>query len=268
MDNHNKTQPSEEFEKIDICECGEFPDESQVTNPETPQLITDNEFFEEFEAKAHSMGVMEIGYTRVDPEIFSKMEISYLNAIILTFKMDKELIKTPSGEKSKQLNDELYAKLGEITFKLSDFLRSKGYATKAVHPYGNVTGLSKLGQQAGLGWIGNSGLFITPQLGPQLKISAIFTSIENLPEKTGTDHSWVADYCNRCSKCVRACPENAMIETTVLDDHKEIEFHPELCINCNKGCTVCIEECVFYKRGYKEIKRISDKLKARLAGKK
>lgn len=266
MDNYNKTELSKL--EININEFKEFFDESQIKNPETPKSKADNKFFEEFEAKAHSLGVVEIGYTRVDPEISSIMNISYPHAIILTFKMDKELIKTPSGEKAKQLNDELFIKLGKITFEISDFLRSRGYATQAVHSYGNVTELAKLGQQAGLGCIGNSGLLITPQLGPQLKISAIFTSIDNLPEKTGTDHSWVADYCDRCSKCVRACPENAMTQKTDSNGKRETEFHPELCINSTKGCTVCIEECVFYRRGYEEIKRISDKLKARLANKK
>ena len=42
---------------------------------------------------------------------------------------------------------------------------------------------SQLGQKAGLGCIGQSGLLISPELGPRQKISAIFVSIANLPIK-------------------------------------------------------------------------------------
>ncbi len=262
-------QPPEDLEKIDECGCGgEFPDESLVINPDKPKLNVESGFFDEFESLAHSVGIVEIGYTKMDSELVGNKGILYPNAIVLTFKMDKELIKTAPGEKAQQLNDELYAKLGKITYQLSDFIRSKGYSTQVAHPYGNLIGFSQLGQQAGLGWIGKSGLLITPELGPQLKISAIFTSIENLPEKSMEDHSWVGDYCERCSKCTIACPENAMVNVIHPTGNKDTAFHPELCVGCSKGCTSCIEECVFYKRGYVEIKRISDKLKERLLKKK
>jgi len=59
-----------------------------------------------------------------------------------------------------------------------------------------------------------------------------------------------------------------MVKIIHPSGEKDTEFHPDLCIGCSKGCTSCIEECVFYKRGYDEIKRISDKLKERMLKKK
>lgn len=262
-------QASKELEDDHSCSCGgKFPDESLVTNPENPQSNAGNDFFREFEEQAHSMGIVEIGYTRLDTELLNSKDIDYPNAIVLTFKMDKELIKTPPGEEAQKLNEAIYAEFAKITYQLSDYLRSNGYATQVAHPYGDLIGLAELGQQAGLGYIGKHGLLITPKLGPKLKISAIFTSIGDLPEKTPVDHSWIDEYCQRCSKCTIACRENALVKIIHPSGEKDTEFHQELCIGCNKGCTSCIEECVFYKRGYDEIKRISDKLKERMLKKK
>ncbi len=266
-----ESQTPNELEEIDDCgcDCGEdFPDESLILNPKNPNKNADKNFFLEFEETAHLMDIVEIGYFKMAPEFIENKGIDYPNAMVFTFKMDNELIKTPTGEKAQNLNQEIYAKLGKITYELSDFIRSRGFATQVAHPYGNLIGLAELGQQAGLGWIGKHGLLITPELGPQLKISAIFTSIENQPDKTDADHSWIGDYCQRCSKCTIACSENAMVNKIHPTGEKEAEFHPELCIGCSKGCTSCIEECVFYKRGYDEIKRISDKLKERKLKKK
>ena len=276
MSNYGKTPCCEdkqgdsqkEIEDSDNQCCGGYPDESTVSNPETPKLNADNDFFKEFEEMAYSMGVVEIASAYMGAEITDGTGIQFQNAVVLTFKMDNEIIKTPAGEKAQQLNEEMYAKFAKITYRLSDFLRSNGYATQVAHPHGDLIDLSKLGQEAGLGWIGKHGLLITPKLGPLLKVSAIFTSIKNLPENTGVDHSWIDEYCERCNKCTIACPENAMVKKIHPNGEKETIFHPELCIGCSKGCTSCIGECVFYKRGYDDIKRISDKLKERMLKKK
>ena len=251
------------------CVCGvEFPDESQVANPEEKQTTADVQFFKELEELANSLGIVKVGYTTLDPVLVMAEEPKYNNAIVLTMEMGNDLIKTPPGEKAQEMNDALYAKLATITYKLSDFIRSNGHATQVAHPYGNMVDLTRMGEKAGLGGIGKSGLLITPELGPRLKISAIFTSIDNLPQKEGADHSWISQYCSRCSKCRISCPENALVEKIHPDGEKETDLKPELCMGCQEGCTNCIEECIFDKREYADIKKIHDKLSARLAQRK
>ena len=155
--------------------------------------------------------------------------------------MDNAILETPPGMKAQKLNDSAYKKLGDISYKLSDYLRENDYATEVAYPYGGVVKFSKIGQKAGLGWIGQSGLLISPELGPKQKISAIFVSIVNLPTNDNNEHSWITDYCEKCGKCIKACPEKALIEKETCCGEKETEFIQELCIGCNQGCTSCID---------------------------
>ncbi|MDG3546740.1 arsenite methyltransferase [Methanobacterium formicicum] len=264
-------ETTEQIEENDECSCGcggEFPDESLVENPKEPVNTVNNSFLEDFEKFARAMGIVNIGYTRVNPELVNTEEPIYTNAIVLTLEMGEDIIETPPGSKAQELNDATYKKMGNITYALSDFIRSQGFATQVAHPYGSMLNFSPLGQEAGLGWIGQSGLLITPELGPRQKISAILTSIENLPVKTHNAHSWIPEYCEKCGKCIRACPEKALIERKICCGNKEIEFIQARCIGCTQGCTYCIESCPFDEKGYAHVKDIFDRINARLEDRK
>jgi ferredoxin len=281
-----ETQSSEESKEIGCCEsesadepeddggcgcgCGkEYSDESLIDNPDKPKFLADDDFIEEFENYAHSIGIKNVGYAQITPELLiSDKFIQYPNAIVLTMEMSKEIIEATPGPEAQRLNDSAYEKLGTMTYKLSDYLREKGYATEVAHPYGAVVKFSQLGQKAGLGWLGQSGLLITPELGPRQKISAIFVSIANLPIKDDSEHSWITDYCEKCGKCIKACPEKALIEKESCCGPKEIKFIQKLCIGCSEGCTYCIEECPFEQKEYTYIKDRFDKMNAKLMEKR
>jgi Fe-S-cluster-containing dehydrogenase component len=177
--------------------------------------------------------------------------------------MGKDIIETPPGEDAKDLNDTAYVKLGILTTKLSDYLRKNGFSTEIAHPYGGLVNFSALGQEAGIGYIGESGLLISPELGPRQKISAIFTSISNLPLSEENEHDWIPYYCDKCGKCVKACPEKALIEKETCCG-TEIELIQKNCIGCSQGCTYCIEACPFEEKGYEHVKNKFDKMNAKL----
>ena len=249
------------------CGCGniEYTDESCIDNPDKPKFIAVDDFINEFEDYAHSIGIESIGYTQLTPELLIKDRfIQYPQVIVLTMKMDEEIIKTAPGTEAQKLNDLTYAKLGNITYKLSDHLRENDFATQVAHPYEGIVNFSPLAQKANLGWIGKSGLLITPKLGPRLKISAIFVSIANLPVKDHNEHSWIPDYCEKCGKCIKACPEKALLEKETCCGGNEVEFIQKNCIGCSQGCTYCIEDCPFDQKGYEHVKNKFDKMNAKL----
>lgn len=248
------------------CGCGVEPsDESTIDNPNEAKTMVEADFLQKFENYAHSIGVTSLGYAKVPSELITTEEpIYYQNAVVLTLEMSEELIGTAPGPEAEKLNELVYEKLGNITYQLSDYLRENGFATQVAHPHGSMVNFSGLGQEAGLGLIGQSGLLITPEVGPGQKISAIFTSIENLPIKEGNEHVWIREYCKKCGKCIKACPEKAFVEKESCCGNKEIEFVQKLCIGCSQGCTSCIKACPFNEKGYKYVKNRFDKMNAKL----
>jgi epoxyqueuosine reductase QueG len=181
--------------------------------------------------------------------------------------MDKEIIEAKPGPEAQKLNDSAYKKLGNMSYKLSDYFRKQDYSTEVAHPNSGIIKFSQLGEKAGLGWIGQSGLLISPELGPRQKISAIFVSVTNLPTNENNEHSWITDYCEKCGKCIKACPEKALLEKETCYGEKETVFVQDLCIGCNQGCTSCIEKCPFEEKEYTHIKNRFDKMNSKLESK-
>ena len=190
--------------------------------------------------------------------------IQYPFTIVLTVEMGMDIIETAPGTDAQDLNNTAYVKTAILTTKLSDYLRKNGYATEVAHPEGGIVSFSALGQKAGLGYRGKNNLLITPELGPRVKVAAIFVSIANLPVKEDNEHEWIPEYCDKCNKCVKACPYEALIEKETCCGDKEVELVKKNCIGCSQGCTYCIEGCPFYVKGYKHVKNKFDKMNAKL----
>lgn len=247
------------------CGSVELPDLSLVENPDKPKFIASDDFIQEFENYAHSLGINSVGYAQMTPDLMINNKfIQYPFTIVLTMEMGMDIMETAPGADAQDLNNTAYVKTFILTTKLSDYLRKKGYATEVAHPEGGIVNFSALGQKAGLGYIGKSGLLITPELGPRLKVSAIFVSIANLPIKDDNDYAWIPEYCDKCSKCVKACPHEALIEKETCCSGKEVELIKKNCIGCSQGCTYCIEGCPFYQKGYDHVKNKFDKMNAKL----
>jgi len=246
--------------------CGtiELPDLSRVENPSNPKFIAQESFIKELEDYALSLGISSVGYTLLTSDLLIKDKfVQYPFTIVLTMEMDNKIIETAPGADAKDLNDTAYVKASIITTKLSDYLRKEGFGTEIAHPMGGFVNFSALGQMAGLGHVGDSGLLITPELGPRLKVAAIFVSIANLPIKQTEEHDWIPEYCEKCGKCVKACPEKALVEKETCCGN-EVEIIQKNCVGCSQGCTYCIEACPFEVKGYEHVKNKFDKMNSKL----
>lgn len=104
--------------------------------------------------------------------------------------------------------------------------------------------------RSGLGWQGKNGLVINRSLGSYFFISVGFLNIEIPADKP------YRDYCGECTKCIDACPTNAIIENKVVDANKclsywTIENRDEklpkhISENLNNwifGCDICQQVC-------------------------
>ena len=104
--------------------------------------------------------------------------------------------------------------------------------------------------QAGLGWIGKNGMLIHEQDGSYFFIGTLLTALEN-----DITAATVADRCGACTRCLDACPTNAILPDRTLDSslcisYATIEHRGPLDepvashLEGNAfGCDICQEAC-------------------------
>lgn len=228
-------------------------------NPTNGKKQIDAETLEALRVFAESVGADEIGFATVPQEwVFQDTAIRYIQAIVLVMEMDKERMDTAPSQDTAVMVHETYNRLGKISNRVADWLRDRDFAAHAGHPLGGMALYPPMAQAAGLGWRGISGLVITPQFGPRVRLSAVFTEIENLPVYRGTEHAWVLDFCAACRRCIRECPPDAFYETpiqnpngliTVIDNSKCFPY-----FMAHHGCSICIKVCPFNQQDYYKIK--------------
>ena len=74
-------------------------------------------------------------------------------------------------------------------------------------------------QKTGLGWIGKNGNLINKQSGSFFFIATLIVDIEFV-----YDHPLAKDYCGSCTRCIDACPTQAILPNKVVDGSKCISY--------------------------------------------
>lgn len=243
-----KTLPKQ----LSIAKSMEYTIKSLRDNPDNPKTTAEDNFMKKFEDYAKSIGIDKIGYSKVPPEfIFKDRSILFENAIILITEMDKKAVDMAPSENTQEMGVVTYDELGKKTNRLAEFLRENNFSAHASHPAGGVIVYPWLAQYAGLGYKGKHRMLITPEFGSRQRISAIFTSIENLPFNRGNEHSWIPDFCAKCGRCIKNCQGNAIIQQ---DSPETGGIRTKVIKDLCHGCTICMSECSFNRREYTQIK--------------
>ncbi len=209
----------------------------------------------------YSLGIDDVGFVTVPSYCILKgQEIYFKNAIVMIKKYDiNSLNKNDSFFHSVEREmGRSYYQMNFIANKVKEFLNKKGYNAVASSTLEGNVNYPLLAQEANLGYIGKNGLLITPKLGPSIRISAVYTDIENLPLAKENDYIWIRDFCNTCNRCVRKCPTKAIfLEPVNLEkglqqtiDYKKCSFS----LSFKEGCNLCVSECVFSKADFENIK--------------
>ncbi len=104
--------------------------------------------------------------------------------------------------------------------------------------------------RAGLGWMGKHSLLINKEMGSFFFIGEIIVGLD-----LQADAPYDKDYCGTCTKCIDACPTNAIIEPYVLDARKCISYltieakqdvpekYKDQLSNWIFGCDICQDVC-------------------------
>ena len=218
-----------------------------------------------------SIGIDQIGYVEItEQDVFKDLGVPYQHVLIFTARQNNAKIQTSPSIDSQVEVARIYGITGIASNKTSVFLEKQGFGAMPGHSLGGSVDYTKLGWKAGLGEIGRHGLLIEPISGPNHRLGAVFTNIENLGSyfETREDHSWIKEFCAKCGKCIRKCPANAILENVIVDDlgfTTSIEYkkcHPEF--GDKWGCNICVKECPFTTVGYEKLKSRFIKIKSKI----
>ena len=196
--------------------------------------------------------------SRVDTRDFSEADNALpdeiTHVIVLGHSMDRDLVDTyPSALAGASTGLE-YSHEASIVIQLASYIRNLGY--QAV-PSMNDTGLViPLAIKAGLGDYGRNQMVITPEFGPRLRFSKIFTSlplIADEPRRHG-----ISQYCGICTKCASACPVKALPfgePSEKVPNRSTISGVRKWSADCEKcfsywaklksDCAICMRVCPF-----------------------
>ena len=104
-------------------------------------------------------------------------------------------------------------------------------------------------EKSGIGWIGKNSLLLRKYEGSFFFLAELIIDMD-LPE----DH-FENDHCGSCTKCIDACPTDAIVQPEVIDSnrcisHMTIELHGALPSDFKEsispwvfGCDICQDVC-------------------------
>ena len=214
------------------------------------------------------LGVSKVGYA--DVEGLASEFVDLPNGISLVLKIPKETIQLVIDEDYedywKSFHEQI-AILTDIALKGEEHIKNLGYNAFALTMTRNECDMEKLlsilpyktiATKSGLGWIGRSALFVTPEYGSAVALGAILT---DMPLEFGTP---ITDSeCDECENCQKACPVNAINPQKWNDrlnreDIIDIEACGGYIIDQYKnglGCTKCMSECKLTQEYLKKEKK-------------
>ncbi|MFT6674495.1 MAG: ferredoxin [Sulfitobacter sp.] len=192
--------------------------------------------------------------TRDMSEAANDLPEGMTSVIVLGHHMAPDLVATYPSALAGAATGRAYSHEAAVVMQLAAYIRNLGYEARASM---NDTGLViPYAIKAGLGEYARNQMVITPEFGPRLRFSKIFTNLplaHDRPEPKG-----VRAFCDICSKCADACPVNALpfgppeisgrsvsaikgVRKWTSDAEKCFGFWAKL----SSDCAICMRVCPF-----------------------
>ncbi|HLO49972.1 MAG TPA: tRNA epoxyqueuosine(34) reductase QueG [Kamptonema sp.] len=143
---------------------------------------------------------------------------------------------------------------------LANWLRSQGEGIEARYYADTGPIQDKVwAERAGVGWIAKNGNVISREYGSWIFLGEVLTNLELTPDPLHTEH------CGTCTRCIDACPTNAITQPFLVDANLCIAYHtienrdkklPDGIAsdlqNWVAGCDICQDVCPWNQRFAKE----------------
>ena len=196
--------------------------------------------------------------SRIDVRDFSEAPVDLpdglTSVIVLGHKMDLDLAQTYPSALAGTATGTAYSKEAAIVIQLAAYIRNLGY--DAVGSMNDTALVIPYAVKAGLGEFARNQLVITPEFGPRVRFSKIFTTLplaHDAPRRTG-----VREVCDRCTRCADACPVKALpfgapddkpVNISSIRGVKKWTANAEACFGywakLASDCAICLRVCPF-----------------------
>lgn len=196
-------------------------------------------------------GVSPIGFGDVPGKsALHEIENIFPRVIVFGYPLSKAVLETIKDQPTlmyKHHYKTVNWLLDQTAYRLVRFIEEKGNQAIAI-PASQTVDWDKqeghvshkvLAREAGLGWIGRSGLLVHPKYGAHVRYSSVLTDLEFEPDKK------IAGDCSNCKKCIVVCPAQAITNEGV-DLSRCLEKLKEFSKIRGIGqyiCGVCVKVC-------------------------
>ena len=198
---------------------------------------------------------------RVDTKTFSAVDnelpADCNSVIVMAHAMDYDLVDTYPSALAGASTGREYSHEASICMQLAAYIRGLGY--EAIASMNDTALVIPYAIKAGLGEYGRNQMVLTPEYGPRVRFSKIFTSLplkKDVPKSLG-----IKEYCNDCTKCAKACPPKALpfgLPTEGSESPSTIKGVKKWSANCEKcfgywakirtDCAICMRVCPFNRK--------------------
>ncbi len=211
---------------------------------------------------AQFYGGRDVGVTRLQPyHVYShigrgagvygaEIPLEHDFAIAFTVEMDFEMVATaPQGPTAMETGKQ-YVEAARTAIQLANAIRRLGYPARA-HIDGNYRVIAPLvARDAGIGEIGRMTIFMTPQLGPRLRLGVVTTTLPLIPDARQTNTA-IIDFCSICEKCAHNCPSRSIPTgpRQEIDGALRWKLNPDTCFRywnvAGTDCARCMAVCPY-----------------------
>lgn len=182
------------------------------------------------------------------------------NLISIALKINKSpIIQLPKTMKEYKLSyDVANSKLNTIACETASLLEDEGYeaiAIPASEPYDKEKLVGDISHKhvavaAGLGRFGLNNLVLTPKYGSYVRFATIITSAPLDPDEPSDKDACLGE---KCSKCVKACPAEAL-KNPIYNSDEGWQINKEKChqyihtVSGGEVCGLCIKACIAHSQ--------------------
>ncbi|WP_461426128.1 reductive dehalogenase domain-containing protein [Gymnodinialimonas sp.] len=262
---------------------GAIRDDTPVA-PEKADLGTPEAEAAEIKAVAKLFGADLVGITHFDARwhYSARPDVRTMEAvpndlpdglgqvIVMGHAMDADLVETYPSALAGAATGREYSHEAAIVMQVAAYIRNLGY--RAVASMNDTALVIPYAVKAGLGEYGRNQMVLTPEFGPRVRFSKIFTDMPLAVD--AVKPLGLKDYCEGCDVCAVACPVKALPfgapefggkGPSALNGVKKWTSDAEACFGywakLRSDCAICMRVCPFTQPRT----RVVDRLWYRLA---